>query len=358
MTIVCVVVGGALTLVVAWDILLTLLHPTARGPLSYVANRATWIVARWVSIRLLRGRGLSFAGPLAVSMNVYAWVITLWVGYALVYLPFVDSLSYDPSSPFEGTGLAEALYLSGAAVTTVGFGDVAAHTDALRLATTIEAASGFGVLSAAIAFVLSIYPLITQIRGTGTQLADVGALELDGAVRVVREVGPAELAATVRALTQNHEHLRRFPVLYYFESGNREESLSAVVRGSALLLVALRCESKAVRHAGLYADVLRQVLVRLLDDLERDFVGGRRRNIEPQGVVEEDEEARMTALLGRLGASEDGQGEGDPARAELGALLARAERVMEAVAEEHGHQARPLLPDRTGQGDRQGSRRG
>ncbi len=350
MTVVALVVGGALTLLVAWDILLTLLHPTARGPLSYAANRATWRVARWVSMRLLGGRGLSYAGPLGVAMNVYAWVITLWVGYALVYLPFVGSFSYDPASPFEGTGLAEALYLSGAAVTTVGFGDVVAHTDLLRLITTIEAASGFGVLSAAIAFVLSIYPLITQIRGTGIQLADAGALELPGAARVVREVGPSELAAIVRSLTENHEHLRRFPVLYYFESGNREESLSTVVRGSALLLAALHCESKAdVGHASLYADVLRKVLLRLLDDLERDFVGGRRTAVETPGVAGEEAEARMTALLATLGAAGDGQRGRDSGRAELGALLVRAERVIEAVAEEHGHEARPLLPEPTGQ---------
>ena len=334
-------------LLVAWDIMLTLLHPTARGPLSYAANRATWSAARWISLTVLRGRGLSFAGPLAVVMNVYAWVIGLWVGYALIYLPFVDSLTYDQSSTFDGRGLHEALYLSGAALTTVGFGDVAANTDILRLVTTIEAASGFGVLSAAIAFVLALYPLITQLRGTSIQLADTGALDFRGAVRVVREVGPTELAVTVRALTETHEHFRRFPVLYYFESGNREESLSSVVRGSSLLLAALHCESKAeVGHASVYADALGKVIVRLLDDLERDFVGGRRKSPDQPEIGREDAEARMAALFDTVGP-EGGPRGGDGS--ELAALLVRAGRVLEAVADEHGHDARPLLPERTAQ---------
>ncbi len=346
MTLLSLLVGGALVLLVAWDIMLTLLHPTARGALSYAANRATWRVARWISLTVLRGRGLSYAGPFAVAMNIYAWVITLWVGYALIYLPFVDSLSYDPSSTFDGRGLHEALYLSGVSLTTVGFGDVAGNTDILRVLTTVEAASGFGVLSAAIAFVLALYPLITHLRGTSIQLTDTGALDFRGAARVVREVGPTELAATVRALTENHEHLRRFPVLYYFESGNREESLSTVVRGSSLLLAALHCESKAqIGHASVYADALWNVVVRLLDDLERDFVGGRGKPPEQPGIRQEDAEARMAALFATAGPDGDRRGEPDGDGSELAALLVRAERVLRAVAEEHGHDARPLLPD-------------
>ena len=338
--------GAALVLVVAWDIMLTLLHPTARGPLSYAANRATWSAARAVSIRLLGGRGLSYAGPLAVVMNVYAWVLTLWLGYALIYLPFVDSLAYDPSASFEGKGFPEALYLSGAALTTVGFGDVAANDDILRLVTTVEAASGFGVLSAAIAFVLSLYPLISHLRSTSIQLADAGGLGLHGAARIVREGGPGELSAIIRGLTQNHEHFRRFPVLYYFESGNREESLSAIVRSSSLLLAAMHADAKAEGgHPSMYAEALGHVIIRLLNDLERDFVHGRRRLVaEPRGR-QEDADARLTALFDTLDPNGGHDREPESERVELAALLVRAERVLEAVAKEHGHQAHPLLPE-------------
>lgn len=347
--------GAALVLIVAWDIMLTLLHPTARGPLSYAANRATWSAARAVSIRLLGGRGLSYAGPLAVVMNVYAWVLTLWLGYALIYLPFVDSLAYDPAASFEGKGFPEALYLSGAALTTAGFGDVAANDDILRLVTTVEAASGFGVLSAAIAFVLSLYPLISHLRSTSIQLADAGGLDLHGAARIVREGGPSELSGIIRGLTQNHEHLRRFPVLYYFESGNREESLSAIVRSSSLLLAAMHADAKAEGgHPSMYADALGHIIVRLLDDLERDFVHGRRRPVGDPRDRQGDADARLTALFGTLDPNGGHDRGTEPERVELAAVLVRAERVLEAVAKEHGHQARPLLPELSsdaGEGD-------
>ncbi|MDQ3946122.1 MAG: potassium channel family protein [Actinomycetota bacterium] len=344
-TLVAVVPGAALIVLVAWDVLLTLLHPTARGPLSYAVNRITWSAARATSIRLLRRRGLAYAGPLAVATNVLAWVFALWVGFALVYLPFADSITYAASVP-RAEGIPAALYLSGAALTTVGFGDVVATGNVLRLVTTMEAASGFGVLSAAIAFVLSIYPLISQMRSTGIHLTDAGALELEGATRVAREAGPSELAATVHGLTENHEHLRRFPVLYYFESGNPEESLSAVVRASSLLLVSLHCLPTAdVPHKRVYCQVLERSLLRLLDDLDRDFVGGRRRTLPEPDVDPKDAEIRMTALCGKIVPQGDRAGEHDPGRARLGVLLARAETVLEAFAEEHGQTARRLLPE-------------
>ena len=339
MTLLAVVAGSLLLMLAAWDTVLTLLHPTARGPLSYVANRGTWRVTQTLSRRLLRGRGLSYAGPLAVVINVLAWVVALWLGFALIYLPFMGSFAFDPETSFQGRGFGEALYASGTALTTVGFGDVVATSVALRLATIAEAASGFGILSGAIAYVLSVYPLLSDLRSTGIQMADSGAVELYGATEVVRSAGPSELAAVVRELTENHEHLRRFPVLYYFESGDAEESLSASVRGGALLLVALRSASPdEVRHAAVYAVVFERILGRLLDDLECDFLGGRHTGADRGDDRSERDVARLDAICGVLVA----RGCLD---AGLGALLVRVESVLEGLAEEHGHAARPLFAD-------------
>ncbi len=341
-SLITVLAGVVLVSLVTWDIVLTLLHPSARGLLSHAANRTTWRVARGVSLRLLRGRGLNYAGPLAVIINVLAWVLGLWLGYALIYLPFVESFSYDPSTPFPAKGIVEALYLSGSAITTVGFGDVVATGGVLRLVAIMEAASGFGVLSAAIAFVLSVYPLISELRSTGLRLADAGALKLEGAVQVVRQAGPSELSATVQSLTEDHEYLRRFPVLYYFESGNPEESLSAVVRGSAMLLVALHCAPREeVKFASVYGEMLEHIVARLLDDLERDFLGGRGRRGQPDPPGDE-AGARLAELCATLHPGEQ-ERDRDGERARLGSLLARVDMVLEALAKEHGHDAQGVL---------------
>ncbi|MDQ4098530.1 MAG: potassium channel family protein [Actinomycetota bacterium] len=337
------VVGGVTVLLIAWDVILTLLHPTARGPVSYISNRATWDGARALARRFFKGRGLSYAGPLAVAGNVLAWVLGLWIGFALAYLPFIGTFSFDPATPFAGKGLLEALYFSGTVLTTAGFGDVVPTGSVLRVIAVVEAASGFGALSAAIAYVLSLYPLTTELRSTALQLADHGVLEFSGAVRVVRDSGTSVLPAVFREMTEAHEHLRRFPVLYYFESGDEEEPLRSLVRGGALLLVALRCAHPEVNpHAPLYADVMEAIVDRLLGDLERDFVGGRR---SARGPHKEDDDNQYD--ISKLCASVDPQfaaPEHVEHTEELASLLARTEAVLAAIAEEHSHRADPLFP--------------
>jgi hypothetical protein len=189
----------------------------------------------------------------------------------------------------------------------------------------------------------AVYPLITQLRSTGLQLADAGALELEGAARVVCQAGPSELTAVVRDLTEDHEHLRRFPVLYFFESGNRDESLSAVVRGSSLLLVALRCAPASVEYASVFAEMFEHVVARLLDDLERDFLGGRRRRGEQPEPPPKQALAGVRQLCAMLGAtSEDKDEIAELDR--LGSLLLRADMALEALSREHGHDHEPIVP--------------
>ena len=344
MTVLSLLLGVALVALVAWDIMLTLFHPAARGPLSYAANRVTWQAVRGLSRRLLRGRGLNYAGPLAVVTNLLTWVFGLWIGFALIYLPYIDSFSYDPTTRFSAKGVHEALYFSGAALTTAGFGDVVPTGGVLRLVAIVEAASGFGVLSSAIAFVLAVYPLISQLRSTGLQLADAGALELEGAARVVRQAGRSELTAIVRDLTEDHEHLKRFPVLYFFESGNTDESLSAVVRGSSYLLVALHCAPDSVEYASVYAEMFENTLARLLDDLQQDFLGGRRGDDAPAEPAGDEARCRLRRLCDSL-SSTGGEGHSPERWERVESLLVRADAALDGLAREHGHDPQHVLPE-------------
>jgi hypothetical protein len=63
--------------------------------------------------------------------------------------------------------------------------------------------------------------------------------------------------------------VKRFPVLYYFESGDEAESMTTLLRASVSMCVALRKAGDERR-----AVPLERALTRLLDDLERDYIGG------------------------------------------------------------------------------------
>lgn len=346
LTVLSVTCGSLLVLLVALDVGLTVLHPSARGPLSYVVNRGVWRLVHAAARRLLGGRFLSYAGPLAMAANVAAWITTLWLGFALIYLPFVGG--FPASAPFGSRGALEALYVSGTSLSTVGFGDLVASTDALRIVSVIEAGAGLGVFTAAITYVLSVYPLVTAIRANALRLADLRVTHPGGAVLVARSGGD-ELSQMAAELIASHENLKRFPLLYYFESGNEDESLATLLRAGAMMCIVLQW---GVRHdrlesAPVYGPAFERSMKRMLEDLESDYVGGRMRRMDPPDRLEPADAARRHRTLHECvarAAPELAREDGDPPE-EFGAFVARAEALLTAYAQEHGHGDEPLLQE-------------
>ena len=346
MTVLSVGVGALLVALVAWDTVLTILHPSARGPLSYLTNRFSWVVVRGLLTRLGMRRHITAAGPLAMLVNVLAWVGGLWLGFALVYLPFVERLAY--SAPgFGSKSIAEALYLSAVTLTTVGFGDVVAPTDALRFVTVLESASGLAAFTAAITYVISVYPLVSSIRGTALRLSDLEASTPEGATRLLLVGGEPELADVHRALIETHENIRRFPVLYYFHAPTLAESVDTLLRASAVLYLVFRWGIKdgAVSSPGAYGPALRGSLLRLIDDFEADYIGGRLREIDvPEPLDEAAAREWLTSARRGVAAVEpDAAADDEPVLEDLQSFLARAETFLFRLGAENRSEPRPLL---------------
>jgi hypothetical protein len=170
------------------------------------------------------------------------WVGSLWIGFALIYLPFIDRFSYSETVPFGSKGIAEALYVSAVSLTTVGFGDVVASSDALRLVTVAESASGLAAITAAITYLLSVYPLVTRQRGAALHASDLGLIEPAQVVRVAMQGGPTVVADLQQALIEAHQNVTRFPVLYYFHPDQPEESMNRLLRAGIMVCLVPRWE--------------------------------------------------------------------------------------------------------------------
>ncbi len=83
------------------------------------------------------------------------------------------------------TNSFDALYLSGVAVTTVGFGDVVAQTDPLRLVTIMEAVSGLALATAALGYLPVICIMTGDRRTAALFVNDICADEPTRATDVV-----------------------------------------------------------------------------------------------------------------------------------------------------------------------------
>jgi hypothetical protein len=154
------------------------------------------------------------------------------VGWALVYWPYMPgSFLYSTGlSPSASAGFIDALYLSLTTLTTLGYGDITPTDGVLRILSPLQALIGFGLLTASVTWVLSIYPALSRRRTLAQEVVLLHAAESKGE-KDVSKMDPQ----TVEQLLQNlasrlagvRNDLLQFRVTYYFHGTDEHSALAA-----------------------------------------------------------------------------------------------------------------------------------
>ena len=229
-TILLTIAGAVLILMALRDVFDVLFHETGRGVLSHVVTRAVWRVFRAMAAG--RPRLFSLAGPFALLAVVLSWGLLLIAGWALVYWPHMPSdftlgSGVDPGLPF-----IDSLYMSMVTLSTVGFGDIAPSTTALRVLTPVEALLGFGLLTASISWLLSIYPVLSRRRSLAYEVNLLAASEKSTGI-TIRQLEPEAAESVYSELTSRlvsvERDLAALPVAYYFAATDERFSLPATL---------------------------------------------------------------------------------------------------------------------------------
>jgi voltage-gated potassium channel Kch len=256
--------GLALIGLVVRDAFDALFHAEGRGLLSRQITRGVWWVFRNTGTR--RGR-LSLAGPMAFVTVIATWAGLLMLGWALIYWPHMpEGFRFDAGVEAGGSNLVHALNISLVTLTTLGFGDITPSSDALRLIVPLEALLGFGLLSASISWLVSIYPALSRRRSLAYEISLLRAAEEDGfsLEALAPEVAERLLAELTSRLVAVERDLVHFPISYYFSAGDQRFSLP--VAAPYLLEIARRrmdeAEPIAVRFRA-------RLLMQAIDDLAR-----------------------------------------------------------------------------------------
>lgn len=188
-----------------------LFHPGGRMVLSRAIMRGWWSLAR------RRPFTPPLAGPLSLLTILACWLALLVWGWAFVLWPhFPEHFTFAPGT--EGKTLVDALYLSVVTLSTIGYGDVSPASDALRLLVPLEAILGFGLLTAAVSWLLSVYPALSRRRSLAYEIHLLrDALGVAG--RLVQDEGRSaerlygELLSRLVAVERD---LVTLPISYYF----------------------------------------------------------------------------------------------------------------------------------------------
>ena len=243
-----------------------LFHAEGRGTFSRQITRAVWQLFRRVGTRHER---LSLAGPLAFVTVIATWAGLLVLGWALVFWPHMPgSFRFDPGIQAGGSDFVHALNVSLVTLTTLGFGDITPTSDALRLILPLEALLGFGLLSASISWLISIYPALSRRRSLAYEISLLRVAEaednlsLDALTPDVAERLLAELTSRLVAVERDLVH---FPISYYFSAADPRFSLP--VAAPYLLEIARRGMNEAQPMTVRFRA---RLLMQAIDDLARD----------------------------------------------------------------------------------------
>ncbi len=240
MTVLATLLGAALILAALRDIFHQLFHPGGTGSMSGALMSIVWRVFRSVARRRYPSL-LSLAGPSALITVIASWVALQTVGWAFIYWPrlseqFLLAPGLDPS---EQQGFVDALYLSLVTLSNLSYGNIAPTSDLLRVLVSLKALIGFGLLTASLTWVVSIYPPLTRRRAFDQHIALVRDAESETGISLTKagaEAAERRLEALTSQLVTIRSDLVQFPITYYFHPSDERFSLPANAR--ALLRIA------------------------------------------------------------------------------------------------------------------------
>lgn len=226
-----ITVAGALLVAAALrEVFHTLLHPSGAGQLTPAIFRGMWR-----AVSPAGARGAALAGPLAVVSTILAWTFMVIVGWALVIWPHMpDGFQVSTGLPASAQDdLLDAIYVSATALSTLGFGDIVAVQAPLRIALVVEALVGFGLLTASISWVLSIYPALTRGRTLAARINALVSGDGDEA-RLVRGYPDEVLALVLHDVSDRLDTTRvdfvQHPFSYFFAAPSPDLSLPPAIR--------------------------------------------------------------------------------------------------------------------------------
>jgi len=217
--------GAILVIAALSDVFQTIFHPTERGTIGDMVARTIWRVFR--RLAHIHRPLLSWAGPLAVLSIMLMWTTLLITGFALIYWPRMDTgFSYaNPADLGKRHTFFDAVDLSLDSVITMT-GDISPSNSTLRLLMGLEAAFGFGILTASISWLLSIYPILERRRSLGHS-----ATLLRDAEREAHGLAPGfarEMFSTyAQQLITLRSDFMHFPVAFYFHEHRERAGLSS-----------------------------------------------------------------------------------------------------------------------------------
>lgn len=244
------IVGSLLVAVVVRDVFHTLFHPIGHGSIAPQVMKFVW----WL-LRLLPAdrRISSLTGPLGIAVVILVWGALAILGWAMLYFALMpDGFAYSSElNPAERNNVFDSLYLSLVTIGTLGFGDIVPTSPLLRLLVPLESLFGFMLLTAAVSWVLQIYPALHRRRVLALQLTTLREARRAEPDLGIDSVPPDFVIALSGAVVEARNDFTQYGATYYFRDVDADASLaSSLTYATQLAEEARRSTKPQLRLAG------------------------------------------------------------------------------------------------------------
>lgn len=281
MTILLTALGLAFIVLTLRDIFHTLFAPSGTGAMSSFAARHVWRAFR----RFARHRSgmLALAGPLGLLCIIALWALALILGWALIIWPHLPEgfLLAPGMEPDQNGGFLTAFYLSLVTLATLGYGDITPKSSWLRILMSAEALVGFALMTAAISWILSVYPVLARRNHLAREVLLLRRSERHGSITLTGTANQG-LDAVLLNLTDQviafQNDLAQSPITYYFYNANPHSAIEVALPELASIARDARHEhSPSVRFQ---AALLLEALTELASYLGETFLEGEAETLE------------------------------------------------------------------------------
>lgn len=258
------VAGFVLVFAVVRDVFQTLFEPRGDGGVTTRVMKLAWRVLRPLPARL---RVTTLTGPLGMVAVIGVWAVGAVAGWALIYYAQMpEGFTYSSDIDSTRAGLLDSVYLSLVTVATLGFGDILPSAPWLRVLVPLQALFGFAIITAAVSWVLQIYPALHRRRVLALQLSSLRAARCRQADPDIDDVPTDVLADVAAGLVEARNDLTQYEATYFFRDLDVEAALAAWLGYAATL--GEEAEASAdprMRTAGAMVCVAVENLAELLD---------------------------------------------------------------------------------------------
>jgi len=256
--------------VVVRDVFHTLFHPIGHGSIApQVMKFVWWLLRLFPSNR----RIASLTGPLGIALVVLTWGAIAILGWAMLYFAHMpDGFAYSSElNPAQRNDLFDSLYLSLVTIGTLGFGDIVPTSPFLRLVVPLEALFGFMLLTAAVSWVLQIYPALHRRRVLALQLSTLRKARRANPDLDVDSIPAGVLARLADAVVEARNDFTQYGATYYFRDLEADAALASSL-DSAIQLSGEAADSGQPRTR-LAGALISAAVESLADLLNQEFLG-------------------------------------------------------------------------------------